>query len=650
MARTSTSLKFKTIFVCAIALAFLSSCTKKGNSQLKIKIPDFKSTSSHKALSQSVTAAGTDSGESNWGLPALGASATISDFTCFGIMVGGSEPEMSANVAFTQAGAKMFSFGPLGGLVAPNGEITLSVPSGKARTIYLFGFVSLGACETVTNESHELTDSMYSPPYLLGSTTTDLNPGDSTVNLPASFTYGTTPQIGDVKFVNGGSGNGSPPVYIGTGLDGDISIGSNTDLSTYPNNPSPPMTTRYLTSTRPIQAVASNGPNRVKLDLGGTTSTSMNFGDGDEVMIYIPVEHGVGMASGCGANSLYAGERIFGKVSGIPYGGGPQSIDVDFKDATPVLNLTNLTTYADASAGSDYCKAMVTRIPNINRLTISSSATLSVPGINSLISSQTAFGGLLILRLRDKLQIAGGASATFSMDRAGYNSGASTSFSGQSFGGYKISGPGGVASGGGGSYSPTQTSAAGGGNGTAGLEGWSITTSSFSANAGWVSPVGSDLIGRMFMGGGGGNLSSYINNGGGMIQIIAREINIAAGGSLVLSANGGDGDTNSGGGAGGSILLRTLDFISAGNFNVYANGGAAGGNGAIVADAFAGAGGAGKVQIDIVHSCAIPAASVAIESLGGVSGINSVASRSAQNAPYLRTGSASTPSAACNLP
>lgn len=661
MVRNNQALTLSTIVLCLSALAFLSSCTRKTSSaKVAITIPHFTKsssiTSSAKVISRNVSAM-SDSG-SDWGLP---APSTISDFNCFGIMVGAND--LNQNIALDPAGVKLFSFGPLTGLKGPGSTLSLDVPSGPARTIYVFGFqIKDGAtCEALTDQQHELTDELYSPPFLLGQKTLDLAPGPMPQEtIVVSYTDGTTKEIGDVKFANGGGGSGGNQLYPGTGTDGDIVITGAMDLSSTWNQAG----TRVLSASSPVLALSrpdpTNYPKKFSVKVGPSVSSSQ-FDVGDDVIFYVVAERSstIGL-SGCedAANSgLYSGFAVPARVLSAPYYVSINKfIDLDVSDSRAAhIPPANVAAGAETT---DFCRLAITRIPQINKLTFAPSSSLVAPAFTGL--GPGSAGGMIIIRVKDRIEMSGSGNAVISMSSRGYLGGVSTSMPGESDRGIAAAGT--MSNNTGGAGGDANISAGGGGNGGAGLDGWnsSLLPANWSGIFSWIS--GDDhacgsvgpmqcLWGKIYMGGGGGtynNAAPTSNAGGGIISIFANSIVLASGQNLDVKSEGGAGTLSQGGGAGGSVLVRanSLQVPSSASLKFFARGGdSLGSNSGIVSDTYAGAGGGGRIHVDVQGSCAGTGV-LSFNKLGGRSGPSFTTPRAATPGSFFKSGPGA---ASCNF-
>jgi hypothetical protein len=166
------------------AVAGTTSCTRnEDTARVNIQLPGSLS------LSQKGIQAATVSGKvGSLGLTWNGAIPTaLSDMGCFGVFVGGSEADMSANSCKDGDGNVLARFGIMKGFMARGTQMSLDVKPG-ARKVYIFGskLVS-GSCPDVFAGSEPNVTGL-SYPYLLGQANVDLKPGvtsDVSINLAA---------------------------------------------------------------------------------------------------------------------------------------------------------------------------------------------------------------------------------------------------------------------------------------------------------------------------------------------------------------------------------------------------------------------------------------------------------------------------------
>ncbi len=622
------------LFLGAITLALLTSCTQnKGDSTVEITIPDF-SKHSLKVFSQSVSA---QSGGEEWG---LADPSGIAEFGCFGIFVGADDSGLNTGKAFGVNGNLLLTFGISKGLVGPGGTISLTVPSGTKRTITLIGMaLANGAtCEPLTNENHEITGQNYSAPFILAQTTVDLMPGNSPpVTMKASYNQATSVKLDEVEFPgsgSGGGGGGGSIIFLGSGSDGDITVSGNVSLSDLDNA----TTTRKLSTSAQVISIArpdpANYPNKFSVGLTGTIATfnGTHFNVGDEVLMYISAASN---SNGCGPN-VWPGFRMGGKVLSAP---SANVIDVTFGDVLRVSTIPNAN-LVNTVASPSFCRVSIIRIPQINKLTFTDGANLKMLPFSG--HGTFSEGGLMILRVKDRIVLNASASASIDMSSSGYLAGQSSSKPGEGEQGHPLA-ISLVSNGAGGGGGDGATYAGGGGHGTSGLPG--LGGSNAGAQIGdqygcnEVSPNNFQhcLFGKIFMGGGGGSYGGLTTgNGGGVISIFTNNIIVGAGETLNIYSNGGTGNSSGGGGAGGAVLIRTLNLQVAGAANslaLSANGGGSSGN--------HGAGSGGRVHLDVVNSCSVAPSSVSATVNGGTSHATATA-----GTVYV-TGNAS---ASCPLP
>ena len=644
-----------TLFVCAAIL--VSACSQNsGPATVKVTMPSVAMLASNKTIVESVSSSGGGSsgGGSSWG---LSAPTTLSQVNCFGIMVGASTGELGKNTCTTTDG-KSFFVGKVAGLVAPGSSISVSAPSGPARTFTLIGFsASSGfACEGIPDPTNpQINQTNYSPPMVLAQLTSDLKPGDNTINMKAVLTGN---QVKDCNFGNTGTpGNSNPngnTINVGSGADGDISISAPTSLDQILS----PSSSRYLTTTARVVGLEASGTGRYIVSIARAVD-STHFGVGDEVMLYIAAEYGINGCGSDGSNKLSPGFMVQGKITTAA---ASSTMAATFDDPR-VGQISSTYLSYPATQGSAFCRATITRIPQVNNLTLSSSGILTAPQFGTLGGSDH-LGGILALRVKGAITVPSGSTGAINVDGLGYAQNGTMGYQGDSIGGAGSSAVGYNYNSGGG-ITMTASGAAGGSNGGLGLEGASNTgqTGTGGALQGNYSgdPYGCSatadstmqcLIGKIFFGGAGGKGAgggtSY-PNGGGIIYITADQINIPASATLLLTSAGSGGNGYTAAGAGGSILVRanTLKIDSGGNLSLKAPGGSV--QGISGPYGMHGAGGGGRVHLDIQNTCSTSTGAVSQNVTGGNSVPFSGTTRTAGLGTFYKSGSGIS-SATCIMP
>ena len=552
-------------------------------------------------MSQSV------SSQSNFALP---DPTQLSDLDCFGIFVGAEDSGLNSKQCKDTSGNTMFKFGLMRGLAAPGQKISIDVPSGPRRSIYIMGLASNGACEQISEANSDLNSANYSAPFLLGSSTKDLAPGPSTMSLSVSFD--PLKKVDDCDFDNGGGGQNN----YGNGVDGDqvvIVDGSELDLTnfTYTDTLA---NTRKFTAIERVSGISPSAGN-YNLTLSGTPSLQQ-FRAGDDVLLYLAA----GSTWGCGINgnnngSLWPGFKVQGKVES--FAGSVSTIQVSF-DEPRLANLNPANLAANADASGSFCRAVLVRVPNFKNLllTYSTNHYATVPAFGPL-SGSNHNGGIIAFKVQQTLTTDSSGSSGLSVWGKGH--------SGNSFGkvGDGVSGylPSPVTAsnfnGGGGSTS-SPVYPAGGGHGGAGGAGNPGGAPGSTVGDAWGcqvnDPLEKCLLGKMFFGGAGGTYFSTSvpsNSGGGLVSISARSFNVPVSTQFMVMANGKGGMTEDAGGAGGSILIETDEINVVGSLNLYANGGETSG--------FGGTGGGGRIHINVESTCnSTSAGNFNLQASGGI--------------------------------
>lgn len=118
----------------------------------------------------------------------LADPTSAAQINCYLIAVAGDHPDLNGNTCSTLEGTAVASPGMIVGGFAGGSSATLMVHSGKERTFHLIGFATddVSLC---TTSGASFPPAHFSAPFLLASTTRDLSPGSTTVELtiPASL-------------------------------------------------------------------------------------------------------------------------------------------------------------------------------------------------------------------------------------------------------------------------------------------------------------------------------------------------------------------------------------------------------------------------------------------------------------------------------
>lgn len=611
-------------------LILFGACTKQAEpAKVSFSVPMLNA----KIVSQSVTAMSTE--DTGWGLPTPTATSSLD---CFAVFVGGgADPDMNRMSCETNAGTKI-PFGYFAGLVARNQQATVTIPSGNGRTFTLVGFdLADGAtCEQLP----ELTQTKYSAPIVIGRTVADIAPGDNAIKIDAAISATT------LASCNFQSASGpSSGFYLGSGLDGDLNVSSNVDLSTTMNQDA----TRYLTTTARIQnRTATANAGEYVVDLQGSPNAT-NFGVGDEVMIYVAAE---GTPGDCG--TLFPGFKLDARVTqAANYISGYSTLGVKIPDSR-FATVSNANLAAAGVSGTNFCRVVATRVPHLRNVTLTGSGLLAVPGFGPLNAGPNQ-GGVLAMRVLGNMLVQG--SNFIDASGKGFQQLGASSGRGESVGGASASTAIALANGGGGADSTY--SAGGGGHGGSGLPGLSSIFVANVASAGGVvgdqygcgptslDPLMRCLFGKVFFGGAGGHAQTgtgLFGHGGGIIQIFANNVVVASGATLAIKTNGVNGDALNAGGAGGSLLLRALNLKVDGTLYLKARGG----DGGDATTNRYGAGGGGRIHIDVLNDCQ-NASAANVDVNGGVAGPGNGTPRPGLAGTFFKTGAAAT-RATCLLP
>ena len=219
----------------SLALLATLGCTQgqEGKSAVTIQFPaatSVKSASAPTGANTTVTTA--------WN-SALNPTA-VSQINCYAIFVGASDLNTSSCTPPNSNIARL-TFGPYVVFTPAGQAASLSVPVGAARTITVVGLVAspASACTTQTNNS-TLNKLAFSQPQILGSSTTDLSPGNVTVDVDISM-HAASDFIEDCKLaglnLTDPSPTPSPTPIPTTATSAQISListlntaGSNTDI------------------------------------------------------------------------------------------------------------------------------------------------------------------------------------------------------------------------------------------------------------------------------------------------------------------------------------------------------------------------------------------------------------------------------------
>lgn len=630
--------RFKALIILCLFVGLagcMTGCTKNAEpAKVTFTIP----TTSGKIVSQSATAttSSVDSDESaTWG---LSAATSLTELSCFALFIGGDELSMKVNSIDTSAG-ETIRFGPFVGLVTRGQPVTVDITSGVRYFTLIGSKLATGAsCEKLP----ELTNAQYSAPVVIARVRANIVPGENNLTIDAvlSSVRLTNLQLGAT------GGTGTRGLYLGSGADGDITVSSLANLSTAMNqaNTRKLMTTVRLTN-RTLTLTPGEFTLRLESMLDGT-----HFGVGDEIMVYVAGEGNQGGTNSCGGQ-LFAGFRLEGRVTEAATTISTHST-MKAKIFDPrFATIPNTALAAAGVSGTDFCRVVVTRVPNIKNLTLTSTGSMSTDPFGSLNATNNT-GGIIAMRVAGNLT----AQGTNSIDAGGigYQQMGASSGRGESFLGASASTTSALGNGGGGG--DATYGAGGGGHGGSGLPGQSSIFVANAASAGGT--VGDEygcgvldtskrcLFGKMFFGGAGGHATTgtgTYGHGGGLIAIFANVVDVASGATLVIKSNGDNGDSLNAGGAGGSILLRALVLKGQGTLMLKTMGGTGD-----TTNTKYGGGGGGRIHVDVINTCDLDTAAQ-VYYTGGLSGPSAGTPRTGLPGTFYKTGPA-TAQTSCLLP
>lgn len=625
------NLNLRGLLALAIATVFISACTRQneGTSNLTIQLPSIQNQSLKSDFFQSVTLA---SGNSPWS----GSSSAQSDINCYVVMVGGPVPDLQKNSCSKKdTSEKTISFGPIVGGVPAGQSISINVPAGPSRKIYLLGTkASTGGCINFMTNGPPSGLNTY--PRILTSSTVDLQPGSKTVSLVVPSSISSLTEIDSCTFANGGgTGGGQQQSPFGDGRDGDMTVPNvgldfSVDDHAHPSISFAAATvssSKKLSSARKITNVAVNG-------LTITVSSSFtpdDFEVGDEVMWIVNAAYDSGGPDNACGGGLYRGSWGTAKILAIPMN---TMMELD----SPISTSANNTALSDAninSSGATHCKMQILRVPNFKKISFTTGNPAFFTGSYSFSS---ATGGILAFRASE-IEVGSGSSvnSTFHATGKGFSPLGNTSGGGTT-GEYPTPSVAAANSTGGAFYGGGGAHNGGGGNGP--NSGGSPITYCIGST-----PCQAGRDKKAFFGGAGGSPSAGVAGGagGGIVFVFAKRIYGHPSSNFKVESKGSGAWANpgTGGGAGGSVLLVSKQIDLAGtqltlnsigeSRSGYTNSGGGGGGGVevllcqqasvpliatilSVADVTGGLGGSGaspgspgeKIVNDSPALCAIP--------------------------------------------
>ncbi|MEK6772911.1 MAG: hypothetical protein AABY64_03130 [Bdellovibrionota bacterium] len=146
--------------------------------------------------------------------PALTINS-LAEVNCYAVFVGGPEDFMRSSFCkdSTTATEKM-RFHPYAGLIPAGSEVSLEVPTGPDRNIFLVGMKAQGAACATIKGGQKPDEANLSAMHIIGRKTMSLTPGTNTVDISTSFS--ATDKFDDCHFADGsgGGGNGGIPTQI----------------------------------------------------------------------------------------------------------------------------------------------------------------------------------------------------------------------------------------------------------------------------------------------------------------------------------------------------------------------------------------------------------------------------------------------------
>lgn len=540
------------------------------------------------------------------GTPWSGSISASSEINCYIVAVGGPQPDLEMNNCKAKnTNQVLATFGPLEGGVPAGQSISIEVPSGPDRRIYLFGTkASTEGCIDFTINGPPQGKNSY--PRLLNTVTKSLSPGEQTITMSVPASLANLPEVDQCEVFPAGGEGGIPSLDLfGDGRDGDLTILSNATISfgtdgynhgsvTLVNSALPNPSTKKFSTQRRVTGISTDG-----LTLAtGNTFTSDDFEPGDEIFWTVSAAyHSSGPDFACGGN-LFRGS--WGTAHVVSTGTSYLVLDEPISDSPATISGTALSQNVPDNAGANpFCRIQIARVPNFESVTIGAGvSTLATfqPMAYVLDSAGNGVGGIVFFRTRS-LNL-NGAAFEVNVNVKGFQSNiqsAGDGTAGKPTSNYLY---GGNASGGG--YN-------GGGGANSGIGGVGYTGGSALGGAANSFCMGSTtclpfLDKKVFFGGaGGGNGGSPGGAGGGIATVFADEI--SGTGNLTLTANGEQTSGAAlGGGAGGAVHLsvRTLN-VSYSQLAFSSDGGSTTG-------ANSAAGGGGSVEVLFCDVLSIPTA------------------------------------------
>ncbi|KYG67053.1 hypothetical protein AZI86_08550 [Bdellovibrio bacteriovorus] len=609
----------KILFALTSFLVLLNACERNagGKSKLSIQFPEVVQTGKISAL---VSNGSTD----DWSLVIPTGFSGNAPFNCFGVYISGPEAALRTNQCYKNQASTipMKVFGKWKGGVLQGKTLDFEVEAGKDRVVGVFGFYAAdpSACKDFTGTA-DMDKSQLSKPYFLGEAGQLEFIGGQTKEVAVNLTFDANQSFEECKgpdFQNGsgGGGGGSTPSYgdFGTGADGNFIVSSG---MTDPRNVNSPLKAVPLITTTRVMSL-NVGSSAKNLVIGTKlTGLASKFVVGDEVALYV--------AAGNSCGNTVVGFRTRGIVQTVA--SAELNINVDDERFSTITTSALAATAGGVVASRNFCRLVITRVPNFNTLTFNGSnganIAFNAAGFGDLSNDSADHeAGIVIIRVKDKVVLT--TSGGIDVATRGYNGGA-YSKDGQGYDGantdtpttFAVNGSGGS----GGLSSPSIHPGGGGhggtgGNGLANGFGGLVVGDQYGCGYGVVDT--SCLFGKVFMGGGGGGgYDAAGGSGGGLILLDAKTIELN-GNSFVLNADGANsfgGSTMGGaGGAGGSVRVITQNVTGSGSaeMKLRSNGGYAKTSSGLGLGR-GGSGGGGRNHLHVTGSCSVPSTAIALE-------------------------------------
>lgn len=612
---------YKILFALTSLVLFTSACDRNSGSKSKLSIQFPEIVQSGKI---SAMTSGGSSQQDDWASVTPTGFSGAAPFNCFGVYISGPEPALRSNQCFKDesSATPMKVFGKWKGGVLQGKTLELEVDAGKDRVVGIFGFhaTTASACKDFTGNA-QMDRSQLSKPYFLGEVGQLEFIGGQTKEVSVNLSFDSNQYFEECKgpdFPNsGGGGSGTNYGDFGNGTDGDVTITSG--MSDPRSIASPLKAVPLITSTRVL--ALNVGSNSKNLIIGTKlTGLSSKFTVGDEVALYV--------AAGNSCGNTFVGFRTRGIVQSVA--SSQLNINVDDERFSSITTSALAATAAGSVAARNFCRLVVTRVPNLNKLTFNGSTGANIAfnaaGFGDMSNDSADHeAGIIFLRVKDRITLT--TSGGIDVTGRGYNGGGYNK-DGQGYDGANTDAPTVLTvngSGGSGGSSSPSIHPGGGAHGGAGGGGFSngfgglIIGDQYGCGSATADASMSCLFGKVFMGGGGGGgYDADGGPGGGMILLDAKTIELN-GNSFTINADGGNpfsGSTMGGaGGAGGSVRLitQTITGAASSELKLRANGGysktpsgAGLGRG--------GSGGGGRNHIHVTSSCSVPSTAIALES------------------------------------